>query len=296
MAVVLKGDTETEQRNLVLDKLREDRPEKYIQLLYITPEMLNKSELILSNLENLHRRGKLARIVIDEAHCVSQWGHDFRPDYKEVGKVRLRLPGTPVMALTATATANVKLDTMRNLRMDNCKIFAQSFNRPNLFYHVQKKDQDILKTVAALIKKEYRGQSGIVYCLSKKGCEMVSDKLSEVGIETAFYHAGMDALSRSKVQREWQSGKTKVIVATIAFGMGIDKPDVRFVIHHALPKSLEGYYQETGRAGRDGKRSGCYLYYSAKDAATLRRMIESNEGDYSQKQRQHDMLKKVNKF
>jgi bloom syndrome protein len=303
MAVVLKGDTVPGQRNLILDKLRDDRPESYIQLLYITPEMLNKSQLILSNLENLHRRKKLARFVIDEAHCVSQWGHDFRPDYTEIGNVRLRFPGTPVMALTATATEAVKRDTIRVLRMDNCKIFAQSFNRPNLFYHVQQKDQNILKTVAALIKEKYRGQSGIVYCLSRGGCETVSEKLREAGIATEHYHAGMDGPARTRVQQEWQSGTCKVIVATIAFGMGIDKPDVRFVIHYALPKSLEGYYQETGRAGRDGKRSGCYLYYSARDAASLRRMIDKSAeekkgtaGVYEQVKRQHEMLTKVNKF
>lgn len=298
-AFFINGEVEADHRKWIMQTLSGHNAENLIQLLYITPEMINKNKRLVDCLLTLHRRQKLARIVIDEAHCVSQWGHDFRPDYKELGEVRSQFPGVPVMALTATATENVKVDVIHNLGMRGCEIFLQSFNRPNLTYEVRRKAgaKELLASIAETITTSYKSQSGIVYCLSRNDCEKVAEQLKkEYRIKAEFYHAGMDSESRANVQRLWQSGRCQVIVATIAFGMGIDKPDVRFVIHHSMPKSLEGYYQETGRAGRDGKRSGCYLYYGYRDASTLKRMIDKGEGSREQKDRQRSMLRTVIQF
>lgn len=294
-AILLNKDTKKEERTQVLSTLARHGADEHIQLLYITPEMMNKNQVLNRILESLHSRQRLARIVIDEAHCVSQWGHDFRPDYKELGQIRNQLPGVPMMALTATATENVKVDVIHNLKMEGCRVFTQSFNRPNLTYDVRPKPKgaELLNSIENIIKTSYRNQSGIVYCLSRKVCEKVAEALQERGIKAAFYHAGIETAKKAEVQQRWQSGRYNVIVATIAFGMGIDKPDVRFVIHHSIPKSLEGYYQETGRAGRDGKRSGCYLYYSYKDTSMINRMIDSGDGDWAQKERQRQMLRNV---
>ncbi|KAK6520890.1 ATP-dependent DNA helicase sgs1 [Arthrobotrys conoides] len=229
---------------------------------------------------SLHKRSLIARVVIDEAHCVSQWGHDFRKDYKELGKLRSGLRGVPFMALTATATPQVQDDLMRNLSITKCKTFKQSFNRPNLIYEVLPKIKggQVIQDIINLIQTSYKGKCGIVYCLSKNDCEQVSSHLRKAKILANFYHAGLTTDERRDIQKQWQRGQLKVIVATIAFGMGIDKPDVRFVIHHSLPKSLEGYYQETGRAGRDGKVSGCYLFYNGNDMMRILKMIETGEG------------------
>ena len=298
-AVLINSEVTTEHRQLVYDSLRDPQPQKFIQLLYVTPEMVNKSQQMLNSFRDLHRRGKLARIVIDEAHCVSQWGHDFRPDYKMLGNVRQQFQGVPVMALTATATENVKVDVIHNLGIESCEVFTQSFNRPNLTYEVRSKGKgkEVLDGIANTINTSYKNQSGIVYCLSRKNCEKTAKDLREgYGIKAHHYHAGMEAEEKRAVQKGWQAGKYHVIVATIAFGMGIDKPDVRFVIHHTIPKSLEGYYQETGRAGRDGKRSGCYLYYGYQDTSALKRMIDDGEGSYDQKERQRKMLRNMIQF
>ena len=295
-ALFINGEVTTAHRKLVMDSLRDPQVEKYIELLYITPEMITKSQALISAFRDLYRRGMLARIVIDEAHCVSQWGHDFRPDYKALGEVRSQFAGVPVMALTATATENVKVDVIHNLGIVNCEVLTQSFNRPNLTYEVRSKGKakDVLESIANTIKTVYNNQSGIIYCLSRKNCESIAESLRNPhNIEAHHYHAGMDPAEKNTVQREWQAGKYNVIVATIAFGMGIDKPDVRFVIHHTIPKSLEGYYQETGRAGRDGKRSGCYLYYGYQDTSALKRLIDDGEGSWDQKERQRQMLRTV---
>lgn len=298
-AFLINSEVTAEHRRLIMESLRHPNVEQFIQLLYVTPEMISKSQAIVNAFKDLHRRGKFARMVIDEAHCVSQWGHDFRPDYKLLGEVRQQFRGVPAMALTATATENVKVDVIHNLGITGCEIFTQSFNRPNLTYEVRSKGKakDVLESMAITIKSTYKGQSGIVYCLSRQNCEDIAEKLrTEHGIKAHHYHAGMEPREKTSIQKQWQAGHYHVIVATIAFGMGIDKPDVRFVIHHTIPKSLEGYYQETGRAGRDGKRSGCYLYYGYQDTSALKRMIDDGEGSWEQKERQRKMLRNVVQF
>ena len=298
-AFLINSETGQAERAAILDALEEGNVQDFVQLLYVTPEMLSKSQRIIKCLDSLHRRKQFARLVIDEAHCVSQWGHDFRPDYKLIGDMRKNYPQVPVIALTATATENVKVDVIHNLNIGGCEVFTRSFNRPNLFYEVRAKGKakEDLTSIANLIKEKHRGQTGIIYCLSRQNCEDFAKVLTNDHRVTAHhYHAGMGSAEKKEVQSKWQSGVYKVIVATIAFGMGIDKANVRFVVHHSVPKSLEGYYQETGRAGRDGKRSSCYLYYGYADAGKLRRMIDQGDGDWQQKDRQHQMLRKMTQY
>ncbi|OAF99685.1 ATP-dependent DNA helicase [Paraphaeosphaeria sporulosa] len=295
-AFLINGESTAEHKEGIMDGLQERDPQDFINVLYVTPEMLSKNQRMINAFQQLHRRNRLARVVIDEAHCVSQWGHDFRPDYKALGDVVRQFSGVPIIALTATATQLVRTDVMANLGIGGSRLIAQSFNRPNLSYSVLPKAKNIVLNIADLIKSQFPGKCGIVYCLSRKSCETVAKKLTDLGISAYHYHAGMDPPERSDVQRKWQANKYHVIVATIAFGMGIDKADVRFVVHHSLPKSLEGYYQETGRAGRDGKKSSCYLYYNYGDCKILKKMIDEGEGSREQKQRQHDMLRNVIQF
>ncbi|KAF2444425.1 hypothetical protein P171DRAFT_414443 [Karstenula rhodostoma CBS 690.94] len=295
-AFLINGESTAEHKEGIMDGLKERDPQDFINVLYVTPEMLSKNQRMINAFQQLHRRNRLARVVIDEAHCVSQWGHDFRPDYKALGDVVRQFSGVPIIALTATATQLVRTDVMANLGIGGSRLIAQSFNRPNLSYSVLPKAKNIVQNIADLIKSQFPGKCGIVYCLSRKSCETVAKKLTDLGISAYHYHAGMDPPERSDVQRKWQANKYHVIVATIAFGMGIDKADVRFVVHHSLPKSLEGYYQETGRAGRDGKKSSCYLYYNYGDCKILKKMIDEGEGSREQKQRQHDMLRNVIQF
>ncbi|KAI6678723.1 hypothetical protein NL676_039519 [Syzygium grande] len=270
-ATYLSANMDWSEQQEILRELNSDYC-KY-KLLYVTPEKVAKSDVLLRHLESLHARELLARIVIDEAHCVSQWGHDFRPDYQGLGILKQKFPSTPVLALTATATASVKEDVVRALALVNCIIFRQSFNRPNLWYVVVPKTKKCLEDIDKFIKENHFDECGIIYCLSRMDCEKVAEKLQEYGHKAAFYHGSMDSALRAFVQKQWSKDEINIICATVAFGMGINKPDVRFVIHHSLPKSIEGYHQECGRAGRDGQRSSCVLYYSYSDYIRVKHMI-----------------------
>lgn len=297
-AVAFNGECSAEYKRQVMNAFNERNPEHFIELLYVTPEMVSKNVTFNNAMQTLYHKKKFARLVIDEAHCVSQWGHDFRPDYKTLGQVRQKFPNVPVMALTATATQNVIVDIKHNLNMKNCRVFSQSFNRPNLYYEVKTKTSNPKATEAiwTLINEKYSGLTGIVYTLSRKQAEQVASSLMDNGIVARHYHAGIDPEEKVEVQTKWQKGIVKVVVATIAFGMGIDKPDVRFVLHHGLPKSLEGYYQETGRAGRDGKPSDCILFYGKADIRVLKKLISDGDGSWEQKERQTAMLNRVTAF
>lgn len=251
-----------------IDQVKSDILKGKTKLLYVAPETLTKEE----NVEFL-RNVKIAFYAVDEAHCISEWGHDFRPEYRRIRPIINMIGQAPIIALTATATQKVREDIKKILGIPGAKEFKSSFNRPNLYYEVCRKTNDIDKDVIKFIKAN-SGKSGIIYCLSRKKVEELAEILKANGINASAYHAGMDSAVRSAVQDDFIKENIDVIVATIAFGMGIDKPDVRFVIHYDMPKSLEGYYQETGRAGRDGGEGRCIAFYSNKDMQKLRKFMQ----------------------
>ncbi|CAG13113.1 unnamed protein product, partial [Tetraodon nigroviridis] len=305
-ATSLSGDLGDREAGRIYMQL--SRKEPIVKLLYVTPEKVSASNKLISALQNLYERGLLARFVIDEAHCVSQvcfqvytqsaecvqtftfnpptlilqWGHDFRPDYKKLHELRKKFPQVPMMALTATATPRVQKDIHNQLNMRQPQVFTMSFNRTNLKYAVlPKKPKKVDEDCISWIKKHYPRDSGIIYCLSRNDCDTMAESLQRAGLLALSYHAGLRDGEREYVQTKWinQDG-CQVICATIAFGMGIDKPDVRYVIHASLPKSVEGYYQESGRAGRDGEISQCILFYSYTDVHRIKRIISMDrEGD-----------------
>ena len=239
------------------------------KLLYVAPESLNKEDNL-----SFFQSFKISFYAVDEAHCISEWGHDFRPDYRNIRPTINRIGNAPVIALTATATDKVRSDIKKNLGIIDAKEFKSSFNRPNLYYEVRQKGKDIDKQIIKYIKQN-EGKSGIVYCISRKKVEELAAVLKANDIKAAPYHAGLDSATRSQTQDDFLMERIDVIVATIAFGMGIDKPDVRFVMHYDIPKSLEGYYQETGRAGRDGGEGHCIAFFSENDLRKLEKFMDS---------------------
>ena len=251
-----------------IEAVKNDILEGKTKLLYVAPESLTKDENI-DFLQNV----KISFYAVDEAHCISEWGHDFRPEYRRIQPIVNKIGKAPIIALTATATPKVQHDIQKNLGMLDATVFKSSFNRPNLYYEVREKTDDIDKEIIKYIRT-MEGKSGIIYCLSRKKVEELAATLQVNDISALPYHAGMDAVARSENQDKFLMEKVQVIVATIAFGMGIDKPDVRFVIHYDMPKSLEGYYQETGRAGRDGGEGQCIAFYSEKDLDKLRKFMQ----------------------
>jgi len=251
-----------------IDLVKADILEGKTKLLYVAPESLTKEE----NVDFL-KKIKISFYAIDEAHCISEWGHDFRPEYRKIRDIVKEIGLAPIIALTATATNKVRDDIKKNLGIQDAKDFKSSFNRPNLYYEVRPKTKNVDKDIIKFIKAN-PGKSGIIYCLSRKKVEELAEILQANEISAMAYHAGMEAAARSKTQDAFIMEKIDVIVATIAFGMGIDKPDVRYVIHYDIPKSLEGYYQETGRAGRDGGEGQCIAFYNSKDVQKLEKFLE----------------------
>ncbi len=263
-AAVLNSSLLAEDSTAVLTSLRAGE----IDLLYVSPE-----RLVMEGFLQMLSRMKLALFAIDEAHCVSQWGHDFRPEYVQLGSLRDRFPGVPIVALTATADEQTRADVLRQLNMPDARTFVTGFDRPNIRYAAEYKTRPAVQLAAFLGR--HQGESGIVYALSRRRVEEVADKLVGAGVRAAAYHAGMSAPARARVQDAFMGDRLDVVVATVAFGMGIDKPDVRFVVHYDMPKSIEGYYQETGRAGRDGLPAEALMLWSMQDVMTAKGFIDA---------------------
>uniref|UniRef100_A0A8C7GEN1 ATP-dependent DNA helicase n=1 Tax=Oncorhynchus kisutch TaxID=8019 RepID=A0A8C7GEN1_ONCKI len=273
-AVSLNASSSKEHAKMVLAGMTDTK--SLFKLLYVTPEKIAKSKLLMSRLEKAYNAGRLSRIAVDEVHCCSQWGHDFRPDYKLLGILKRQFPKVPLLGLTATATSSVLKDCQKILCVPEPVTLTASFNRTNLYYEVLLKDSnsvDSISDISALIKERYKDQSGIVYVFSQKDAETVSADLQKKGINAYPYHANMNPEDKSRVHRKWANNKIQVVVATVAFGMGIDKPDVRFVIHHTISKSIENYYQESGRAGRDDKPADCIVYFGFNDIFRISTMV-----------------------
>ena len=253
-----------------IDQVKRDVIAGRTKLLYVAPESLTKDD----NVDFLKSSNvKISFYAVDEAHCISEWGHDFRPEYRRIRPIINEIGQAPVIALTATATDKVRMDIKKSLGITDACEFRSSFNRPNLYYEVRPKTNDIDKQIIRFIRQN-KGKSGIIYCLSRKKVEELTAILKTNDIRAEAYHAGLDTVTRNETQDRFLMEEVDIIVATIAFGMGIDKPDVRFVIHYDIPKSLEGYYQETGRAGRDGGEGVCIAFYTYKDLQKLEKFME----------------------
>ncbi|KAM9334933.1 ATP-dependent DNA helicase Q1 [Symphorus nematophorus] len=272
-AVMLNASSSKEHAKTVMAGMTD--PKATFKLVYVTPEKIAKSKLLMSRLEKAYNANLLSRIAVDEVHCCSQWGHDFRPDYKLLGILKRQFPKVPLLGLTATATSSVLKDCEKILCVKQPITITASFNRTNLFYEVRIKESDeaSINDIGSLIKNKYKDQSGIVYVFSQKDAELLSSELQKRDILAYPYHANMEPEDKSRVHRKWTSNKIQVVVATVAFGMGIDKPDVRFVIHHTISKSIENYYQESGRAGRDDSPADCIVYFGFSDIFRISTMV-----------------------
>ena len=285
-AAALNSALDDETARDVIDRIRSGS----LDLLYISPE-----RLLMAGTLSLLRASRLSLIAIDEAHCVSQWGHDFRPEYLQLAELAERFPGVPRIALTATADGPTQNEIIARLKLENGRVFKTSFDRPNIRYHVEPRAGG-REQIFRFISQHHRGQAGIIYCLSRSRVESVAEWLCGKGLVALPYHAGLPAEMRARHQDRFLKDDGIIMVATIAFGMGIDKPDVRFVIHLDLPKSIEAYYQETGRAGRDGLPSSALLLHGAEDAAKLRRMIDEGGSEDKRKQVEHRKLDALSGF
>lgn len=279
-AIVLNSTTSKEDYKMAMNAMVD--PNAPLKLIYVTPEKLAKSKTLMSQIERMYVAGRFSRLVIDEVHCCSEWGHDFRKDYNSLHIFKRQFPETPILGLTATATPQVILDIKKMLNIPKCLVYKGNFYRPNLVYEIRATSvKDNINDLLDLITGKFSGKSGIIYCLTIKETEDVAEKLQNFGVNCLAYHAQLDVRRRTKIQADWYNNKCNVIAATVAFGLGINKMDVRFVIHYTISKSLENYYQETGRAGRDGKQAHCICYYRFPDVfrATALTFRERNGKD-----------------